>query len=46
MSFDGEYLPPFEGAMNFRQPYLGYEKQDPVLYSKKWIAAARPDRLQ
>jgi hypothetical protein len=38
MSFDGECLPPFEGAMNFRQPCLGYEKQDPVLYGKKWQA--------
>ena len=34
MSFDGKCLPPFEGAMNFRQPYLGHEK----LYGKKWQA--------
>lgn len=36
MNFDGEYVPPFESAMNFRQTYLGYSKQDPVVYGTKW----------
>lgn len=36
MNFDGEYLPPFEGAMNFRQLYLGHGKRDPAVYGPKW----------
>ncbi|HLG84680.1 MAG TPA: hypothetical protein VKY22_27055 [Bradyrhizobium sp.] len=36
MSFDGEYLQPLEGAMNFRQLYLGYSRRDDAVFGPKW----------
>lgn len=37
ISLDGEYVPPAENsAANFYQPYLGYDKNDPRVYGKRW----------
>jgi hypothetical protein len=46
MAFDGDFEQPFEAkdplpmnfATEFRQTYLGYAKQDPRVYGKKWLA--------
>ncbi len=46
MAFDGEFVPPVEVqdpvptnfATEFAQTYLGYAKQDPRVYGKKWLA--------
>jgi hypothetical protein len=36
MNFDGKYVEPYVGALNFWQVYLGYDKQDPAVYGTKW----------
>jgi hypothetical protein len=46
MTFDGEFVEPIEVevpvpmkfATEFSQTYLGYAKQDPQVYGKKWLA--------
>jgi hypothetical protein len=46
MTFDGEFVPPVKVevpvpmnyATQFRQSYLGYAKNDPRVYDKKWLA--------
>jgi hypothetical protein len=36
----GEFVPPFgDSATNFRQAYLGHEKNDPAVYGKRWQQA-------
>jgi hypothetical protein len=46
MTFDGEFVPPvavevpvpMNFATEFAQTYLGYAKNDPRVYGKKWLA--------
>jgi hypothetical protein len=46
MTFDGEFVPnvtvevpvPMNFATEFAQTYLGYAKNDPQVYGKKWLA--------
>jgi hypothetical protein len=46
MAFEGEFVPPVEVddpvplkfATEFAQTYLGYAKNDPRVYGKKWLA--------
>ncbi len=40
MAFDGEFEDPvpMNMATDFRQTYLGFRRQDPQLYGKRWMA--------